>query len=66
MKKPDGDVGAEILRKGRCLAGWPSPTVGWAIREQDTDSRFVKELLRSIQMMKDKYNAQSVLIPVPL
>ena len=24
---------------------------------------FVKELLRSIQMMKDKYNAQSVLIP---
>ena len=62
MKKPDGDVGAEILRKaGVSLDG--RLTVGWAIRERDTDSRFVKELLRSIQMMKDKYNAQSVLIP---
>ena len=62
MKKPDGDVGAEILRKaGVSLDG--RLTVGWAIRERDTDSRFVEELLRSIQMMKDKYNAQSVLIP---
>ena len=62
MKKPDGDVGAEILRKaGVSLDG--RLTVGLAIRERDTDSRFVKELLRSIQMMKDKYNAQSVLIP---
>ena len=62
MKKPDGDVGAEILRKaGVSLDG--RLTVGWAIRERDTDSRFVKELLRSIQMTKDKYNAQSVLIP---
>ena len=46
MKKPDGDVGAEILRKaGVSLDG--RLTVGWAIRERDTDSRFVKELLRS-------------------
>ena len=55
-------IGAEILRKaGVSLDG--RLTVGWAIRERDADSRFVKELLRSIQMMKDKYNAQSVLIP---
>ena len=57
MKKPDGEVGAEILRKaGVSLDG--RLTVGWAVRERDTDSRFVKELLRSIQMMKDKYNAK--------
>ena len=61
-KTLDRLIGAEILRKaGVSLDG--RLTVGWAIRERDTDSRFVKELLRSIQMMKDKYNAQSVLIP---
>lgn len=62
MKKPDTDVGAEILRQvGVRLDG--RLTVGWAIREKDKNSRFVKELLRSIQWLGETYGAQSVLIP---
>ncbi len=62
MKKPDKNVGAEILRRaGVALDG--RMTVGWAIREKDTGSRFVAELLRSIQWLKERYGAQSVLIP---
>ena len=62
MKKPDKAVGAEILRRaGVTLDG--RLTVGWAIREKDRDSRFVAEILKSIRWLKEKYNAQSVLIP---
>ena len=62
MKKPDSGVGAQILQKaGVSLGG--RLTVGWAIREKDRDSRFVAEILRSIRWLKEKYNAQSVLIP---
>ena len=62
MKKPDKDVGAEILRKaGVSLGG--RLTIGWAIREKDKDGRFVAEILKSIRWLKETYNAQSVLIP---
>ena len=47
MKKPDKDVGAEILRKaGVSLGG--RLTIGWAIREKDKDGRFVAEILKSM------------------
>lgn len=62
MKKADQAVGEDILRRagvtrdGRLV-------VGWAIREKNKNSRFVAEVLRSIQWLKERYDAQSVLIP---
>ena len=62
MKKPGGDVGAEILQKAGVTLGGRL-TVGWAIREKNTDGRFVAEIVKSIEWLKEKYDAQSVLFP---
>ena len=61
MKKPDGNVGAEILARAGVDGG--KLTVGWAIRERHLDSAFVREVSESIRYLKENYDAESVLIP---
>ena len=62
MKKPDKSVGAEILaRAGAKREG--KLTVGWAIRERNRDSAFVREVTECIRWLKETYDAESVLIP---
>lgn len=62
MKQPDKTVGSEILsRAGIGQNG--KLTVGWAIREKNKDSAFVREVTQSIRYLKETYDAESVLIP---
>ena len=61
MKKPDKNVGAEILTRVGVDGG--KLTVGWAIRERHIDSAFVREVSESIRYLKENYDAESVLIP---
>ena len=62
MKQPDKTVGSEILaRAGIGQNG--KLTVGWAIREKNKDSAFVREVAESIRYLKETYDAESVLIP---
>ncbi|MDO4812477.1 MAG: polysaccharide pyruvyl transferase CsaB [Eubacteriales bacterium] len=62
MKQPDKTVGSEILaRAGVKRDG--KLTVGWAIREKNKDSAFVREVTQSIRYLKEVYDAESVLIP---
>lgn len=61
MKKPDKNVGAEILARAGVDGG--KLTVGWAIRERHLDSAFVREVSEGIRYLKENYDAESVLIP---
>lgn len=62
MARRDKTDGAEALRK----AGVPEQrglTVGWAIREKDKGSPLMGEVMECIRWLKEKYGAESVLIP---
>jgi len=62
MPRVDKSRGTEALRK----AGVPEQralTVGWAIRERDVNSAFVAEIRKSILWLRERYGAESVLIP---
>lgn len=62
MKRPDRTVGREILaRAGIKKDG--RLTVGWAIREKNRDSTFVREITECIRWLRENYDAESVLIP---
>ena len=62
MKRPDRTVGREILaRAGIKKDG--RLTVGWAIREKNRDSAFVREITECIRWLRENYDAESVLIP---
>ena len=62
MKRPDRTVGREILaRAGIKKDG--RLTVGWAIREKNRDSTFVREITECIRWLRANYDAESVLIP---
>ena len=62
MKRPDRTVGKEILaRAGIKKDG--RLTVGWAIREKNRDSTFVREITECIRWLRENYDAESVLIP---
>ena len=62
MKRPDRTVGREILaRAGIKKDG--RLTVGWAIREKNRDSAFVREITECIRWLRANYDAESVLIP---
>ena len=62
MKRPDRKVGREILaRAGIKKDG--RLTVGWAIREKNRDSTFVREITECIRWLRENYDAESVLIP---
>lgn len=62
MKRPDRTVGKEILaRAGIKKDG--RLTVGWAIREKNRDSAFVREITECIRWLRENYDAESVLIP---
>lgn len=62
MKRPDRMVGREILaRAGIKKDG--RLTVGWAIREKNRDSTFVREITECIRWLRENYDAESVLIP---
>ena len=62
MKRPDRTVGREILaRAGIKKDG--RLTVGWAIREKNRNSTFVREITECIRWLRENYDAESVLIP---
>ncbi len=62
MPQVDKARGKAALRK----AGVPEQrglTVGWAIRERDANGAFVAEIRKCILWLRERYNAESVLIP---
>lgn len=63
VKRTDLAGGAEILKAEGCPKREGKLTVGWAIREKNLDSGFVSEVAESIRWLKEKYDADSVLIP---
>ncbi len=62
MKRPDRTVGREILARAGIKKD-DRLTVGWAIREKNRDSTFVREITECIRWLRENYDAESVLIP---
>lgn len=63
IKRADLSVGRTILEQEGFLKDPARRTIGWAIRERKIDSGFVEEIIRSIQELQSRYDAQIVLIP---
>ena len=62
MPRVDKARGAEALRRAG-VSERRDLTVGWAIRERDVNSAFVSEIRACIRWLRERYNAESVLIP---
>lgn len=63
LKKADLSVGQAILAQEGFSKMEGRLTVGWAIREKKPGSDFLEEVIRSIQELQARYQAQIVLIP---